>query len=278
MTSHLAITNNTVVSPREKEVAVALTGRMVKDIDRKYLFNVFKSAISKAYLLIRYEVPTEFTVIVDETMKLAQTNYGTIREAEVEIALTRGVLGEYGTDFKGLSVVTFIGFIKAYLKEESRSKLLATPVHEKGMPTPDEIFTMAKGNALRALSDVKESKDITLYASIVFDWLKNIGVIDAEVYNTDDFSEEARSELFREYSMRSEITTDKYKKREFGAIVTALIPSEDSTQEDLVKHKILNRAKCLALQEYFKEVMLEDHNLEELIESRRESVLNNSNQ
>lgn len=257
------------LSPRDNEVAIALTGRMIKDIDRQYLFNIFKGAINRAYLLIRYEAPIELQLIIDETMKLAQNNYGTIREGEVEIALTRGVLGDYGSDFKGLSVVTFIGFIKAYLKDEARSKLLGTPVKEYNQPDYNQIFTMSKGNALRALNDVKEKKDITLYGSIVFDWLRKIGLIDLNEYIEAEFAEDARSELYNEFSMKAEITTDKYKRREFGDIVTALIPKEDGTVDNLVAHKILSRSKCLTLKAFMEGVLLEELDLEQMIEDRR---------
>lgn len=258
------------LSLKDNEVAVALTGRMIKDIDRQYLFNIFKHSINRAYLLIRYEAPLELQLIIDETMKLAQNNYGTIREGEVEIALTRGALGDYGTDFKGLSVVTFIGFIKAYLKEETRSQLLAAQVkqYDPEPPTYNEIFDMAKGNALKALNDVKTGRDITLSGSAVYDWLSGLGLIEFTGKEKKEFFEEARLDLVNEYGMKNINETDRYKRIDNKMIIDSL-NSEAPVSEDIYK-KVLSRAKCLTLRAFLEGIIIEEIDLDSLIETKRD--------
>ncbi|HMI01833.1 MAG TPA: hypothetical protein VK541_05080 [Pedobacter sp.] len=110
----------------ELEVFQALSSRMIKDVPAAVLFDVFRAAVVKCYALTRFECPRgeEFTLIVDQTMQTAKKKYGTLREAEVIIAFTRGTLKEYG-EYMGLSIVSFIGFIKGYVNEVSRIKLLA---------------------------------------------------------------------------------------------------------------------------------------------------------
>lgn len=126
----------------ELEISSALDSRMIKDIEDVYLFELFKSGLTKAYALVRWDCPEgqEFQIMIDQVMKISKSKHGTLRENELDIALTRGVLREYG-DYMGLSIVTFVTFIKSYMIEEARLKLVAAknkPIEDKKEPTAAE--------------------------------------------------------------------------------------------------------------------------------------------
>lgn len=131
------------IPKRDLEISEALESRMINVIKEVELFPQFKNGIAAAYALGNWNAPAgvEFTVLVDQVMRLCKKYHGTLREKEITIAFTRGVLGEYGSFMHGLSIKCFLGFAKAHLAEESRLKLLAErnkPVEMKPEPTPEE--------------------------------------------------------------------------------------------------------------------------------------------
>lgn len=270
----LKLTNqSTSLSLRDNEVSIALNSPMIKDSDNFTLFEIFKNSITKSYLLIRYDSPSELALIIGETLRIALTNYPNIRENEISIAFTRGVLGEYG-DFKGLSVVTFIGFLKSYLKDAERQKIIALSMvkpEEKNIPSSEEIFNMAKGNALKALDDVKTGRDITISGSAVYDWLSGLGII---MLSTDEKSEilnEAKDELIEEYTHKNMTETDRFKRIDNTTIIQALNLDYKSSHD--VHSKLVRRSKAISLKYFLQEIIISDQDLAELIELKRSEYL-----
>jgi hypothetical protein len=242
---------------------------MIKDSDNFTLFEIFKNSITKAYLLIRYDSPSELALIIGETLRLALTNCPDIRENEINIAFTRGVLGEYG-DFKGLSVVTFIGFLKSYLKDEERQRIIALSMvkpEEKKIPTAEEVFEMAKGNALKALNDVKIGRDITLSGSAVYDWLSLLGVISLSTEEKNESMDEAKSQLIEEYTHKNMTETDRFKRIDNTTIIDTLNSDYKSSQD--VHKKLIRRAKTISLKYFLQGIIVSEENFDELIESKR---------
>lgn len=266
----LQLTNqSTSLSPRDNEVSVAQKSPMIKDSDNFTLFEIFKNSITKAYLLIRYDSPSELALIIGETLRLALTNCPDIRENEINIAFTRGVLGEYG-DFKGLSVVTFIGFLKSYLKDEERQRIIALSMvkpEEKKIPTAEEVFEMAKGNALKALNDVKIGRDITLSGSAVYDWLSLLGVISLSTEEKNESMDEAKSQLIEEYTHKNMTETDRFKRIDNTTIIDTLNSDYKSSQD--VHKKLIRRAKTISLKYFLQGIIVSEENFDELIESKR---------
>ncbi|SMC46155.1 hypothetical protein [Pedobacter africanus] len=130
------------IPKRELEISEALDSRMINVIPDVELFEIFKSAVTAAYAIANFTAPkgVEYSVMIDQVMRICKKTYGTIRENEVTIAITRGVLGEYG-EFMGLSIKSFTWFVKSYLAEESRIKILAErnkPKETKPEPTLEE--------------------------------------------------------------------------------------------------------------------------------------------
>lgn len=126
----------------EVEVWRALNTKIIKEIHPAVLFEVFKSAITKAYAMVRFENPVgkEFTLMIDQVMQICQSKFGTLREDEVMIAISRGVLKEYG-DYMGLSIVSFVNFVKKYMEQDARNQMLAEinkPIEIKPPPSPKD--------------------------------------------------------------------------------------------------------------------------------------------
>lgn len=153
-----------VIPSTDMEITKALESRMINSVEPGILFEIFKASITKCYAMVRWEAPTgkEFTLMIDQVMQISKSKYGTIRENEVSIALTRGVLKEYG-EYMGLSIVSFVNFIKGYLSEESRIKLLAiknTPVEEDKTPTAAEQTKAFISRLEELFVDYKSNKSI----------------------------------------------------------------------------------------------------------------------
>lgn len=131
------------IPKRDMEIVEALSSRMINVVPEVELFPKFKNGIAAAYAIGNWNAPAgvEFTVMVDQVMKFCKKDHGTLREEEITIAFTRGVLGEFGNFMHGLSIKCFLGFAKSHLIEESRIKILAEknkPMETKVEPTPEE--------------------------------------------------------------------------------------------------------------------------------------------
>jgi hypothetical protein len=127
------------IPEKDQEISIALESRMINVVPDAELFELFKAGVTAAYAIVRWDAPkgVEYTVMIDQVMRICKKTYGTIREKEIVIAITRGVLGDYG-EYMGLSIKSFTWFIKSYLAEESRIKLLAErnkPADSKAEPT-----------------------------------------------------------------------------------------------------------------------------------------------
>lgn len=254
------------------ELGAALLTRPISSIENKELYEIFRKAINKAFVLIRYEAPSgsELTLITDETMKLAKSNYGKLREDEVMIAFTKGVMGESNVDFKGLSVVTFTKFIKAHITGLERMAMIAELNKPKAPAIPgyDEMFEVAKNNAIRALIDTEADRDISLYSSSVYVFLERLKLIDLTDEEIKNYQQHARSILANEYQERVDKKKeyDKHDRKVNQTILDVLVNGEKSKD---VKAKIVLKAKFLAVSDFMKSALMDETDLVELIESKK---------
>jgi hypothetical protein len=250
---------------RVSEIKVALSSKMIKDLSEPELFEIFKSNISKCYVISRFAAPEgiELTVIVDETMKMAKSRFGNLRVEEISIAFTRGLAKEYG-DYMGLSFVTFVEWIKSYMKEEDRINLTKPAQEVKPEPTQEERFDLAASNAVNAFETYKLRKDISLIAPVVYRFLRGIKCFSYSEQEQRVFISEATNEVINELTTEQANTLDKFKRIDIGRTLNNSQKMED---------KIIIHAQRLGLYAYFQTLIMEDADLKQLLQVKKEEIL-----
>lgn len=265
-----------------KEVFTALHSRLVSEVLPGDIFYPLKNAIHKSYQDTGFklegskeQIQEKLAYMINEVRKHVEAKHPAIRVDELQIAIERGIRKQYG-DYMGLSVISFCLFIDGYMKDEdmSRKKALIEKNKIKDEvipPTNNEIFDMAKGNALKSLQDVKLGRDITLSGSAVYDWLSKIGLLLFSAREKKEFFEEARLDLVNEYGFKNINEADRFKRIDNKMIIDSL--NSEAPVSEIIYKKVLNRAKCLTLKAFLEGVIMEEINLDVLIESKRNDSL-----
>lgn len=267
------------LSPSVNEIIIALSSTLVAAALPPEIFNAIKVGVAKSYADTGFSIhgtekeqqqSQEYLIL--EIMRYVRKMHHGLRINEIPIAFSRGIRKQYG-DFMGLSVISFCNFIDGYVKDKDRQTALfeknKLAVEKDRIPTYDEIFDTAKGNALRALADVKALKEVGLYAGVVHDFLETLGLIILKDEDIKAYRSQARELTVAEYAEKNTRELDKFKRIDNQTIINALMKLE-GTNQDKVKHLISYKAKSLALTDFLRSVILDKIELSEVIESKRE--------
>jgi hypothetical protein len=258
-------TSLSALPQRETEIRLALQSIMIKDISDIELYEIFKASISKCYVMTRFFAPegNELKLISDETMKMAKSRFGNLRVEEISIAFTRGLAKEYG-DYMGLSFITFVEWIKNYMKEEARINLTKPAPVVKSEPTKEERFDLAVSNAVNAFEAYKIGRDISLIAPVVYRFLRGIKCFAYSEQEQAVFISEATNEVINELTAEQANTLDKFKRIDIGRTLNNAQKMED---------KIIIQAQRLGLYAYFQTLILDEVDLKKLLAAKRKEVL-----
>lgn len=250
---------NAIVPSRDNEIKLALQTRLFSTLDQKDAYPIVKNAIVKAYITARYEIPEAFEIeiIIDETMKAIKSKFGSLREEELSIAITRGLIGDYG-DFKGISMISIIKFVKAYLKEESRIKLTLPAKEEKMKPSDEEIYQLSKSNALKAFSELQRNGTVGSFGGVVYDFLASIKLIELEQEEKNDYWKQAKEEYLKYLNTAMANPLDMSERNRLKKDLELFQSGEK-------KDRIISISKRLIVDDYFRGLLMEETDLNTLI-------------
>jgi len=247
-------------TPREIEIYDALQSPMIKDVSEAELYELFRYAVNKAYLMAVYTAPEpeQFTIVVDETMKMSKSKYGFVRAKEVPLIFVRGCSKEFG-EFMGLNFITFMGWFDGYIKDKKRIEL-TTPAKETKEPTLQERFEIASKNAMDAFLAYKIGKDISLQAPTVYRFLRGIKLFEYTEAEQDEFWEQSKQDIYRDLKLKKAVTIEKFKREEI---------EKQLNGELSIDEKIKAQAQRLGLYSFFQAIMMEEADLQELINQNK---------
>lgn len=231
------------------EIHVALQSRIFSAIPNDEAYDIMKNHITRAYVSARFEMPNaqELVIIVDETMKVFKSQFGSIREDEIPLCFSRGIRGNYG-EFKGLALPALSKFAQCYLKENSRLKLL-TPVETKTEPTKEQKFEIGKNLALSTLQKFLEEKPIDIEGATVYRFLRKLGIVVYSEEEQSEFLELAKDQVIASRTREKFTSLDKH--------VRATIEKELNDMS-LLETKIIHTAQHNGLVQYFQSLSFED--------------------
>ncbi|MHA4896270.1 hypothetical protein ACXZ1K_16070 [Pedobacter sp. PWIIR3] len=230
------------------------------------IFAVILMALATSYTDLGWKQPAEKDrhYVANKLADSIPAKFPSIRLHEIPQAFATGIRGKYGP-FMGLGVVTFENFIEAHLTSETREQfakeVLMLPDTKE--PDMDTKFNTAKYNALKAYYDKKSGQDISIVALVVYNFLDELKLIPYSAKDKWDFVDQAKAFLVKEFTYQ--LTTARFKqdkeqlKRKIAGVINGYSVN-----------LIINTSKRIALCAFFEELELENANLYELIESRKE--------
>jgi hypothetical protein len=237
------------------------------------VFQTVQSAVARCYADLNQRVPeaSQNEYLLNQLTDNILKNYPSLRLAEISIAFSAGIRGQYGEYF-GLSVISFEKFLTGYLESDHRQKLVEDKhrlmIEEKTEPTAEEKFNTGKQLCLDAFARVKSEKPIGLSELTVFAFLNGLSMIDKsyKVGIMQQAMEQTVSEKERELAFATEL----YKRRKINTELEVL--RENIAKDILSKgqyEQILQTAKRISLNNYFRDLMLNEEDLGQLIEAHR---------
>jgi hypothetical protein len=254
--SNIQLHTNTIPA-KAAEIFHVLDGKLVRDLSDKELFDVMIALVTEAYTVSGHNLPEgqELTYFVTSVQRDIQAICKTfpVRVTELPIAFNRGVRKEY-FDYIGLPVIRFGEFLNKYLSHPDRNEALANrhaKIEPRKEPTEEEKFQTAKELSLKAYSDTKEGKDITLYGRVVYDFLDGLKLIEFLTEEKKAFYAEAKRQIIKENHIKVTGSVDLLMIKRIKGILESI---EGGGEKEL----IISRSKVLALVSYLQALIFEE--------------------
>ena len=271
--------NNSEIENPKSGVAIGwaiLKQDPVRRVPKRDVFNMVLTAVAKAFADVNAKniSAQERDYMVNELTDNIIARYPAIRISEIPVAIANGVRGKYG-EFFGLSVITFERFIEQYLFSEERTtaaKQIVRDEHGRRIPSAEEQFATAKSNVLMVLERKKAGKSIASMATTVYDFLDKLQLLQFTRDEKYDMMADACRELVSElkYKLLTTSGADRVAIRRDITAYTAALTSGPLTDEQ--KQHVIRISKRLALDAFFNQATMEDMDLAEVIEERRNFI------
>lgn len=234
---------------------------MIVDEPVNNVHNFLALLIGKAQAIAGQIIESEiYDITLNELEKDIRTKYNTLTLAEVEFALLRGAKGEYG-DYYGLNVKTFTKWLNDYRFSPERLEAIRQKTKTEAtrqIPATTTVTTeqstqMAVEKAVDDFNAFKAMKTAIDMGCTTYNFLSRLGLL--------SLSPDDKWRLFREAGQQ--IREEKKQKRQPRVIFEAAgMTDRDKLIE---KNDICDRAKKLALKEYFRKIAANNTDFEYLL-------------
>lgn len=228
----------------KQQVTYSQQHSKVVDTDQDLLTNVINIALGKSIQLtgFKFENNDDYDFLLAEMVKDIQSNAKGLKISEIAIAFERGIKKVYG-EWVGISVVTFSGFIRSYLKDEERLQIIRSLEPEKKESDMPKWDGTNRYNEL--LEEYKKNGSCEDTGNLVYDWLVEIGKI--KVGYGSKFYNEAKFQLMQENKKRM--------LTELNMAIRQTLNKQIESIENNKSNETIVRAKKLAVNAYFKSVI-----------------------
>ena len=249
----------------------------VRQVPKRDVFNAVLTGVAKAFadMNVKSISAQERDYMVNELTDNIIARYPAIRISEIPVAIGHGIRGRYG-EFFGLSVVAFERFIEQYLLSEDRIRAVKEIVRDdqgQRIPSNEEQFATAKANVMMVFGYKKCGKSFGSMAATVYDFLDRLQLLQFTRDEKYDMMADACRELLSElkYKLYNISGTDRITIKLDISAYTASLTGGALT--DTQKQEVVRVSKRLALDAFLQQVMLEELDLEEMVEERKERFL-----
>ena len=238
-----------------------VSGKMIADEPVNIVHNFLALLTGKVQAIAGQVIESEiYDITLCELEKDIRIKYNTFTLPELEFAMLKGAKGEYG-EYYGLNMKTFTHWLNEYRFSPERLEAVrqrteaAKQLPAKTTVSQPEIFRLAARKALDDLCAYKNGKQTFDMGCTTYNFLTRLGLLRV---SADD-----KWRLFRK--AETQIREEKKKLRRPGMIFR---PTTEMTERDKQTEKniICERAKKLALKEYFREITESNTDFELLLQ------------
>lgn len=227
----------------KQQVTYAQQHSLIKDTDDDLLNNVVNISLGKSVQLTGFKLgEQDYDILLAEMVKELKSNAKGLRISEISIAFDRGIKKVYG-EWVGLSVVTFTGFIRAYLKDQERLDILKSLEPERKELPPVKWDGTKRYEEL--LKEYKEKGSCEDTGNLVYDWLIQEGKI--QLGYGKQFYTTAQQQPLKENRVKMLGELNQFNRNAIQKLINE-IESKSSNQTIVL-------AKKLALNAYFKDII-----------------------
>jgi hypothetical protein len=267
--------NTEIVSVDKMTVSELLQGKKVCESSDMELDIAITVAIEKANLdLGRVNVDaTDHNHLCNTLMVEARKHFSTLTLLEIQAFIENGVRCKYSPEpvYKP-TVILVTNWWNAGSQDQFRideRKRLASHVKEASPePTADEKFTTGKELSVTLFEKFKKSGQFDRTLLAVYEFCKYYDLIDKD-YRKGIYKE-ALDLLVKLRETESGLSTDLFKRRRLNAELELL---KDNIQKDILTvdqhNDVLRSAKLIALKNWFNDLIIEEINFDEFIETKR---------
>ncbi len=253
----------TALTRDEKEIAVALHGVQIKFLSEKDFGLGINVLISNTHLSCGIKEDEEAVdKTIDEFIRDVRKYFSTITIEEMKIAFSKGCKKEFG-DFYGLNNKTYFEWLSAYMYgvKRANAKKALLDAKEKEIKKPEltekEKEAIIHEGVLKCFRAFFETKIITDYGNITYDYLSKIGIIPFTAEVKKNIMAECKARMIEEEKMKK--TQQAYIGKHHG------INDEIKKLEEGKSTRLISESKREALKQYFIQLIEMDEQLENLI-------------
>jgi len=234
------------------------------------LIDQITNIIASCFQQLGQKVSGEDLAVLGCQLHQELTKFPLMHIGEISLACTKGVRNEYPevNPSVTISLVRILGWLKSYRSSMERREFLAekAKLEEKPVPSLEEQFYLARSNAIKALEDRAFGRFVDAPGVVVYDFLKDLGMINFSKEERWGFWEEAKEAVKNEMvekKIKADNNTVKVKIQQYIDTIS------DSKNDALV----VSKSKKIALNRYLDEVIFNEIDLKSEIDQRKELFL-----
>lgn len=244
------------------------------------LFDTIASAIDKCVRDMNANIThDQQEYLVNELTDIFLKKHPTIEfEQDIPAAFNNGIRNKYGKYF-GFSVITFENFLVAWLESDERKRKLQVKAQAdkiialRNEPSPDQRFDTAKNLVLQSAAALTTGKYIERTAIVNYDFLTGLILIDFTRAEKEQFMAEAlHVKVPQDLEHEMINSRDNWQRLRTSAEISSFRMSVEKKLPFTEGQKIIIKHACkkIAFKAFIQDVIINEINLEQLIEAKRE--------
>jgi hypothetical protein len=257
----------------QNKIVMALQCKIMKDCTDLELAVKISACVEKAWfdLGLRPVSDTDFDLLKLNLMNECRISFYNLTLDELQAAIHNGVRGKYGEVF-GLSVIGVTKWLASYMtameRQEGKKQLEKLKEEAKPEPTADEKFTIGKQLCIDLFEKFKKSGQFDRTLLAVYEFCKYYDLIDKD-YRKGIY-QEAEELYIKNKEIESALTMDLIKRRRLNKELELL--KNNIEKNILTKDQYSDILRCgrhIALKNWFNDLIIDETNFNELIETKR---------
>jgi hypothetical protein len=267
------IKSETAIHISPNAIVMALQGKKISGCSDIELGMKISNCVEKAWsdLGLRSVSDEDFNLLKLNLMNECRMSFYNLTLDELQAAIHNGVRGKYGEVF-GLSVIGVTKWLASYMtameRQEGKKQLEKLKEENKPEPTADEKFTTGKELSVTLFERFKKSSKFDRTVLAVYEFCKQYDLIDKD-YRKGIYKE-ALDLLVKAKELEANLCMDFRKRIRLKEDLELL---KDNTSNDGVTtdqdNDVKRVGKQIALKNWFNDLMIEETNFDELIETKR---------